>query len=160
MIVDHALAADAQDVNSVLGLEEFLEVDLLAVLDRFDGRAGGDVAQQRKLGRALLVRQLLIAGDFQRASLVLVAAQDALFFQRPDVLEYRDLAGSELIGQLLHGWGIAMQMAIIPDGDEHIQLAWCEVHGLPRWRRVPPRCWGLQPSNPSRRTDRPRLTAG
>src|SRR5688572_19569352 len=33
VILDHALAADAQDVDAVLGVEHRLEVDLLAVLD-------------------------------------------------------------------------------------------------------------------------------
>src|SRR5688572_13219260 len=53
VVVDHAVAADAQDVHPVLRVEHLLEVELLAVFDGLDGGAGGDVAEQRELGAAL-----------------------------------------------------------------------------------------------------------
>src|SRR5579859_5682486 len=64
---------------------------------------------------------------------MLVASEDALFFQSPDVLEDGDLAGAELVGQLLHGRGIAMQMAIISDGYENVQLPRRQIHKLLLW---------------------------
>src|SRR5207237_946548 len=83
---DHAVATDPQDVDAVLGVEHRLQVQLLAVLDGFDGGAGGDVAQQGELGGALLVGEAAVSGDLQRASLVLVAAQDPLLFQGADAV--------------------------------------------------------------------------
>src|SRR5215218_8086001 len=55
VVVDHALAADAEDVDAGLGVEQLLQVELFAVLHRLDGRAGGDVAEERELGAAVLV---------------------------------------------------------------------------------------------------------
>src|SRR3954470_5330097 len=137
VILDHAVAAHLQDVDAALAVEQGLEVQLLAGLDGLDRRAGGDVAEQRELGRALLVGEPLVRHDLQRASLVLVAAEDPLFFQRADVLEDGDLAGAELIGQLLHGRGIAMQMAIVSNGHDHVQLTRSEVHKTaPSYRRL------------------------
>src|SRR4051812_41743915 len=98
VVFDHGFAADAQDVDAVLGLEHRLEVDLLAVFDGFDGRAGGDVAQERELGGAVFVRKALVGDDLERAGFVLVAAEDALLLQRADVLENGDLVGAELVG--------------------------------------------------------------
>jgi hypothetical protein len=94
------------------------------------GEPAAMLPRRGKLGGALFVREFLLADDFQRASLVLVAAQDALFFQCPDVLEDGHLACAELVGQLLHGRGIAMQVTVVSDRDDHIQLTRREVHDL------------------------------
>src|SRR5689334_15972700 len=128
VVFDHALAADAQAVHADFALEHRFEIDFFAVFDGFDGRAGGDVAEERELGVAVLVGEPLIRDDLQRASLVLVAAQDALFFQSADVLEDGDLARSELVGQLLHGRGIAMQVAIVSNRDDDVELPGREIH--------------------------------
>ncbi len=55
VVFDHGLAADAEDVDALLGGEHLLEVELLAVFDGFDGGAGCDVAEEGELGGALFV---------------------------------------------------------------------------------------------------------
>ena len=62
---------------------------------------------------------------------MLVATEDALFLEGPDVLEDGDLAGAELIGELLHGGSVAVKMAVISDGDQNVELAGREIHGGP-----------------------------
>ncbi len=45
------------------------------------------------------------------------------------MLEDGDLGGAELVGKFLHGGGIAVQVTVIPDGDNNIKLPWGEIHG-------------------------------
>src|SRR4051812_26409705 len=103
VVFDHGFAADAEDVDAGAGLEHGFEVDFLAVFDGFDGGAGGDVTQERELGASVFVGEALVGDDLEGTGLVLVATEDALLLERADVLEDRDLAGAELVGELLHG---------------------------------------------------------
>jgi len=52
---------------------------------------------------------------------VLVAFEDALLFQGADVLEDRHFAGAELVGELLHGRRVAVDVTVVTNGDDDIQ---------------------------------------
>ena len=80
-------------------------------------------------GWAVFVGEALVGDDLEGAGLVLVAAEDALFLERADVFEDGHLAGAELIGELLHGGRVAVEVTVITDGDEHVELPGSEIHG-------------------------------
>jgi len=128
MIFDHGIAAHAQDIDAVARAKKLFEVDLFAVFDGFDGRAGGDIAQERELGGSVFVGKFFRGDDFQGPGLVFIAAQDAFALQGADMLEDGDFAGSELVGQFLHGGGHAVEMPVISDGHDDIKLPGSEIH--------------------------------
>ena len=84
------------------GEEVGFEVERLAFLDGLDGEAGGDGADQGQLGMAFLVGQADLGINLQRACLVGLAQERALFDQGLDVLEDGHLAHVQLVGQFLH----------------------------------------------------------
>src|SRR5205807_2327201 len=79
---------------------------------------------------------LAVAGAF--------AAEDALFLQGADVFEDGHLAGAELIGEFLHGGGVAIEMPIIANGHDDVELPRGEVHGRAPCREKDYRRTGVQ----------------
>ena len=93
--VDHGVAPDLE-YELVAGGgagrgEDLFEVQVFAGFDGLDGRARGDGADQGQAGVARFVGQFEIRRQLQRARLVRIPDQAALFDERLDVLEDGDL---------------------------------------------------------------------
>jgi hypothetical protein len=82
------------------------------------------LADQGEAERARLVGDGDAVSDRQRACLVGLADERALLDERLDVLEDRDLADADLVGQLLHRRGIAPPDAPVADELKDASVAW------------------------------------
>src|SRR5439155_12049148 len=111
------------------------EVDLLGDLDRLDGLAGGEAAEERE--GELLVRALGFAaraelvderrGDRERARLVLLLGDRTLLLELGDVLVDRDLRDAELAGDLLERRREALALPVVDDELDDLELFRREV---------------------------------
>src|SRR5690348_6179536 len=85
----HGVAADFEDKH-VTGAGEISQGDGFRVFQRLDRAAGGDAAYERQHGAGVPAQRLLQAAarreQFDGAAAVVVALQQALFFQVADVL--------------------------------------------------------------------------
>jgi len=102
-------AADLEDIDAAREGEERSEVDLPRGFRWLHRRAGRDGAPRGSLLEPLH-RELAVSGGFQRGACGERGAGRAFFPKAFHVLEVWGPCGAELVGQLLHGWGIAMQV--------------------------------------------------
>ena len=110
VVIDHAIAGHLQDEGIFPAAwrgEQTFDVEGFLVLNRFDGIPRGNAAYQGEEGRSVF-RELDLIRQLQRASLVLVAPPEQLFFgECPDVFEDGDLGEIQMVPNLLHRRGIA-----------------------------------------------------
>lgn len=96
VIVAHGFALDLQD-EIILAASEIGERERFAIFDGFDGPAGSDAAEKRKIGGAPgddgLGNGFHELRDFDRAALVVAAADEAFLFERGEMLVHRGERG-------------------------------------------------------------------
>ncbi len=106
----HGIAIDAQREGAAslphARTEKLFEVQAVVGGVFFDGIPSSDLADQREGQRLGLIGHHYVFTDGQRACLVGIAPERAFLDQRFDVLEYRNLADAEFVGEFLHGWRI------------------------------------------------------
>jgi hypothetical protein len=114
----------------VPGRQHLGQIQLFVVGDLLDRIPRGDLPDQRKPERTVLIRDRDPLSDRQRASLVPLANERALFDERFDVLEHGDLADADLVGQFLHRRRIATTHARVADQLQNPELLGSQVHGF------------------------------
>src|SRR5690348_3618598 len=122
VIVLHGVALHLEN-ESVLAAREIAERDGFAILDGFEGTAGGDASHERKAdGMAfddLLAHGLGKLRDFDGAGLIVAAADEAFFLKRGEMLVHRgERRELEAAGDLLEAGRIA---ALVEKADQIIE---------------------------------------
>jgi hypothetical protein len=74
------------------------------------------------------LRELKLRRNRQRACLVLVPNQRSLRDERFDVLEHRNLADAELVGDLLHRWRVPLRSTRVVNHAQDAELLRSEIH--------------------------------